>query len=62
MTYIDQITCENAGGGSIVDFIHLWDGRVIALNDEYAVLYKSIDEFWDATPENRQTIELRADK
>lgn len=62
MTYIDQITCENAGGGSIVDFIHLKDGRIIALNDEYAVLYNSLDEFWDATPENRPCMELRAAK
>ena len=62
MTYIDQITTENAGGGSMVDFIHLKDGRVIGINDEYAVLYDSMDEFWDATAQNKPTIELRADK
>ena len=62
MEYIAQITTENAGGGSMVDFIHLKDGRVIGINDEYAVLYNSMDEFWDATAQNKPTIELRADK
>lgn len=62
MEYIKQITTENAGGGSMVDFIHLKDGRVIGLNDEYAVLYANMEEFWDATAANKPTIELRADK
>jgi hypothetical protein len=62
MEYIAQITTENAGGGSMVDFIHLKDGRVIGLNDEYAVLYASMEEFWDATAANKPTIELRGDK
>lgn len=62
MEYIDQITTENAGGGSMVDFIHLKDGRVIGINDEYAVLYNSMEEFWDATAQNKPTIELRVEK
>lgn len=45
--YIKEITTENTGGGSMVDLVHLHDGRIIGLNDECAVLYNDIDEFWD---------------
>jgi hypothetical protein len=62
MEYIAQITSENTGGGCIVDFVHLKDGRILGINDEYMVLYDSMDEFWNATAQNKPTIELRADK
>lgn len=56
--YIKEITSENTGGGCMVDFIHLNDGRVIGLNDECAVLYDNMDEFWDATPKVKPSFEI----
>jgi len=57
-TYIKEITTENTGGGCMVDFIHLNDGRVIGLNDECAVLYNDIQEFYDATPQVKPSFEI----
>ena len=48
--YIQKIDTVNTGGGCMVDLIHLHDGRVIGLNDECAVLYNNMDEFWDCDP------------
>jgi len=39
--------------------IHLKDGRVIGLNDECVVLYKSIDDVYEGATEDRPTINLR---
>jgi hypothetical protein len=48
-SYIEKVTTENTGGGSMVDFIHLDDGRIIALNDEIVCLYESINDFYAET-------------
>jgi hypothetical protein len=48
-SYIEKVTTENTGGGSMVDFVHLDDGRIIALNDEIACLYESINDFYNDT-------------
>jgi hypothetical protein len=56
--YIKEITTENTGGGCMVDFVHLHDGRVIGLNDECVVLYQNMDEFWNATPQNKPSFAL----
>lgn len=45
MTWIKDLTSENTGGGCMVDFIHLKDGRVIGITDECAVLYDSMEAF-----------------
>ena len=58
MNYIDKLTFENVGGGSMVDFIHLKDGRIIGLNDECAVLYQNMEEFWNCTAEAKPSFEL----
>ena len=47
MEYIQKIDTVNTGGGCMVDLIHLHDGRVIGLNDECAVLYESLDAFFN---------------
>lgn len=47
MEYIKKIDTVNTGGGCMVDLIHLHDGRVIGLNDECAVLYESLDAFFN---------------
>jgi len=58
MQYIDKLTFENVGGGSMVDFIHLKDGRIIGLNDECAVLYNNMQEFWDCSNEAKPCFEI----
>jgi hypothetical protein len=58
MNYIDKLTFENVGGGSMVDFIHLKDGRIIGLNDECAVLYNSMDEFWECGSDVKPSFEI----
>jgi len=58
MKYIDKLTFENVGGGSMVDFIHLKDGRIIGLNDECAVLYNSMDEFWECGSDAKPSFEI----
>lgn len=56
--YIKEITTENVGGGSMVDFIHLQDGRIIGLNDECAVLYNNMQEFWDCGSDSKPSFEF----
>lgn len=57
--YIEKIESENTGGGCMVDFVILKDGRVLGINDEYVCLYASMDDFWEARSENVPTIELK---
>ena len=52
MEYIDHIESENTGGGCLVDFVVLKDGRVIGINDEYLCIYKSMDSFWGDSSES----------
>jgi hypothetical protein len=59
LEYIDSVTSCDTSGGSYVDFVILKDGRVLGINDEYVCLYKSMDDFWDATSENKPCIELK---
>ena len=61
--YIMKIETLNTGGGTMVDVIHLPDGRVIGINDECAVLYASMDDFFDppASITGYQSIDLRSD-
>lgn len=45
--HIKEVFCENTGGGTMVDFIELNDGRIIAINEDAAILYASLDDFYD---------------
>ena len=60
MTYafIDRVETEQTGGNIMVDFVILKDGRVLGVSEDCVCLYKSLDDFWDATSENKPTIEL----
>jgi hypothetical protein len=58
MNYIDKLTFENVGGGSMVDFIHLKDGRIIGLNDECAVLYNNMQEFWECGSDVKPSFDI----
>ena len=55
--YIKGLSSENTGGGCMVDFVHLWDGRVLGINGECVCLYPNYEAFWDARP-NVPTIDL----
>lgn len=45
--YITKIETVNTGGGCMVDFVHLPDGRVIGVNSDAIVLYSSMDAFFE---------------
>lgn len=47
MAHIEGVSCENTGGGCMVDFIHLPGGRVIGVNEDCACLYNSLEHFYD---------------
>ncbi len=45
-TYVTKVETENTGGGSMVDFIYLSDGRVMTLNDECVCIFESAEDFY----------------
>jgi len=49
--YVTKVETINNGGGCMVDFVHLPDGRVIGINDEAIAIYNSMDSFIDANEE-----------
>jgi hypothetical protein len=51
-TYVSQLGTENTGGGCMVDFITLKDGRVLTLNDEAIGVFMSKDAFYDDNGDN----------
>jgi len=46
MHHVTKTETINSGGGCMIDLIHLDNGKVIGLDDECLVVYKSIDAFW----------------
>ena len=60
-TYIQKIQTVNTGGGCYVDLITMQDGQVIGLNDECIVLYKNMEDFWECSSNNKQTITLNGE-
>lgn len=46
-TYVTKIQSVHTGGGCMVDFLDLWDGRVLALSDEAICVFKSEDAFFE---------------
>jgi hypothetical protein len=54
MTHIYQILAEES-----VDLVVLKDGRVLGIDGETVMLYASLDEFYDAAPQNKPTINLK---
>tara|TARA_R110000868_G_scaffold215154_1_gene465251 strand:- start:1972 stop:2367 length:396 start_codon:yes stop_codon:yes gene_type:complete len=45
--YITKMETVNTGGNCMVDFAHLWNGRVIGVNSDGIVLYDSMESFFD---------------
>ena len=57
--FITEISSMDTGGGCIVDFVHLKDGRILGINDESVVLYKSMEQFGNGDDIDwAQTIDL----
>ena len=48
MTWIKEVTTENIGGGTMVDFVYLKDGRVLGITEDSAVLYEDRVAFDEA--------------
>ena len=60
LNYIDRVFTENTGGGTMVDFVQLKDGRILGINDEFVVLYESMEAFEECLPVTREFIDLKA--
>jgi hypothetical protein len=46
-TNVVSIETENSGGGNMLDFITLLNGKVLVISDEYVGLYASKSAFYD---------------
>ena len=42
--FIQDISSWNSGGGTILDLVTLKSGKIIAISEEIAVLYKSMED------------------
>jgi uncharacterized protein YlzI (FlbEa/FlbD family) len=49
MDNITKIETENTGGGSMVDIITLWNGKVIVISEDYAAVYQSKEAFYESS-------------
>jgi hypothetical protein len=58
MEYIEKMFTENTGGGVMVDFIILKDGRCVGINDECIVLYSSYDAVHEGNDETPPTSKI----
>jgi hypothetical protein len=47
MTYVEKTFTENMGGGCMVDFLILTDGRCVGIDSDSIVLYKSYEQARD---------------
>ena len=47
MTYVEKTFTENMGGGCMVDFLLLTDGRCVGIDSDSIVLYKSYEQARD---------------
>ena len=49
MDNITKIETENTGGGSMVDIITLWNGKVIVISEDYVAAYQSKEAFYESS-------------
>jgi hypothetical protein len=47
MKYVEKTFSENMGGGCMVDFLILTDGRCVGIDSDSIVLYKSYEQARD---------------
>ena len=45
MKFITGLSQYEPHGPITIDFVHLWDGRVLGINNECVVLYKNMEDF-----------------
>jgi len=55
MDNITKIETENTGGGTMVDILTLWNGRVIVVNDECIGVYPSKEDFYNAVVDDDES-------
>jgi hypothetical protein len=56
--FIKNVSLWNSGGGIMLNLITLKNGKVIAINDEVAVLYDSSEDLLTGDSRDRPSIEL----
>ncbi len=44
-TFIKKINTEQTGGGIMVDFIELANGKIIAISDDAIGIYKNMEDY-----------------
>lgn len=47
VNYISSVSCWDSGGGNMIDVVELNNGYVLAITDEYVVLYDNIDSLYN---------------
>tara|TARA_R110002126_G_scaffold62465_1_gene160791 strand:- start:281 stop:472 length:192 start_codon:yes stop_codon:yes gene_type:complete len=47
MTYVEKTFTEDMGGGCMIDFLILTDGRCVGIDSDSIVLYKSYEQARD---------------
>jgi hypothetical protein len=55
MDNIKKIETENTGGGTMVDILTLWNGRVIVVSDEYVGVYTSKEDFYNSVVDDDES-------
>jgi len=58
MQWVTKIEGFETGGNCPVDFVTLWDGRILAINNECVVLYESMTDFLVFETSGRRAINL----
>jgi hypothetical protein len=59
--YVREVITENTGGGCMVDYIKLKNGRVIGISDECVVLYESEEAAQDGIHHDNDVIYFEED-
>lgn len=58
LEHIAEATTWDSGGGQVLDLLILKDGRVLAISEDAAVLYESMDDLEVGEARERPTIYL----
>ena len=58
MKFITGLSQYEPNGPITVDFVHLWDGRVLGITNESVVLYKDMADFENAESVGQPIIDL----
>lgn len=50
MAHIESMETQDTGGHCLVDILNLPNGKILAISDEYAGLYESLDGMYENEP------------